>query len=54
VGQGWVKDVDAGTAKGVVGDKEVQADDFPRGRNACHKDVGKNNKDKAPNSVNNR
>lgn len=43
--------MDAGTAKGVVGDKEVQADDFPRGRD-YNEYMGKNNNNKA--MVNNR
>jgi len=54
VGQGWVKDVDldrvkdvdAGTAKVEDGEREVQTDDFPRGRD-YNEYTGKNNNNKA-------
>jgi hypothetical protein len=58
VGQGWVKDVDAGTAKDVAagmvkdvdGGKEVH--NLPRGCRDYKKYTGKNN-NKAMNMVNN-
>jgi hypothetical protein len=54
VGQGWVKDVAvdrvkdvaAGMVKDVDGEREVQTDDFPRGRD-YNEYTGKNNNNKA-------
>lgn len=38
----WAKNVDVGRVKGEDGEREVQTDDFPRGRNG-NKYMGKNN-----------
>jgi hypothetical protein len=46
VGQGWVKDVDVDRVKVEDGEREVQTDDFPRGRD-YNEYMGKNNNNKA-------